>query len=808
VSNRERRESQTAECSHRKSQIAIEYSYRTRDQSPTKWVFWVHAGNQARFEAGYRRIAGATKMDGWNDPKVNILRLVHNWLCDDSNGQWTMIVDNADDATVFYPNVSQIHAVRSSEHPLEPLSDYIPHSPNGSILITSRNHSLAERLTGNYSGVIQVMPMSKNDALVLLEKKLGFAAIEDKASDLVDILEAMPLAITQAAAFIRKQGPRMSVSKYVDAVRSSDKDQARLLGKDLGDSRRDSQATNSIIATWQISFEHIRNSLPTAANLLSLMSLFDRQGIPERLVQDRYSNDQEEADFDDDIQTLSSFSLIRISADGSEFEMHRLVQLATKKWLELHNKLEKWKGTLAMVMKDNYPYGEYENWPTCQPLFPHVQAMSSNKPKETEALKAWASVCHNAAWYLFRTGQQSKALEFNSAVLQVRESILEPEHFDLLCTLNDMGVILARQGKYRESETAHRKALDARVRVLGEHNPKTLESMSNLALTYVEQGRYKDAEKLEFAALQKRTESFGEDHPDTLSSMHSLAVTYFLQGRRKEAEELGIKVVQKRTKSLGEDHPDTLLSMNDFALIYGYQGRLKEAEELVVKVLQKRTKILGEEHPDTHSSMNNLASVYHEQNRYKEAEALGIKVVQKCTKSLGEDHPDTLISKYNLALIYTKQKRYKEAEELGIKVLQKRIKNLGEEHPDTLTSMSFLAYTYKEQERFKEAEELNIKVFQASRKTLGEEHPDTLKYKHNLAFACKDLGRHTEAVDMMRTCVEQRRRILGPEHPKTLLSSRELAAWEAEQTRGADSEEASGIDTEETSDGDWESISE
>jgi tetratricopeptide (TPR) repeat protein len=635
-------------------------------------------------------------MVGWNDPKVNILRLVRNWLCDDSNGLWTMIVDNADDATVFYPNVSQIRAVHSSEQPLEPLSNYLPHSPNGSILITSRNHSLSERLTGNYSGVIQVMPMSKNDALVLLEKKLGFAAAEEEANDLVDILEAMPLAITQAAAFIRQQGPRMSVSKYVDAVRSSDKDQARLLGKDLGDSRRDSQATNSIISTWQISFEHIQNSLPTAANLLSLMSLLDRQGIPERLLQDRYGNDQE-ADFDDDIQTLSSFSLIRTSADGSEFEMHRLVQLATKNWLELNNELEKWKGTLATVMKDSYPYGAYENWPTCQLLLPHVQAMSSNKPKETEALKAWASVLHNAAWYLFQTGQNSKAFELGSAALQTRESILGPEHLDSLCTLNDMGVFLAYLGQYSESETAHRKALDARVRVLGKHDPKTLESMANLALTYVDQGRYKEAEELGSRVLQKRIERFGEYHPDTLASMSSLSLIYNGQGRHKEAEELEIEVVQKRLESLGEEHPDTLNSMCFLALKYTDLGRRKEAEELLVKVLQKHTKILGEKHPDTLNSMNSLAYTYVKQKRFKEAEGLSTKVFQTIRKTLGEEHPDTLISKHNLAFAYKNLGLHTEAVDMMRTCVEQRRRIIGPEHPDTQSSSRWLAIWKAEQ---------------------------------------------------------------------------------------------------------------
>ncbi|GFF82199.1 hypothetical protein IFM53868_03392 [Aspergillus udagawae] len=38
-----------------------------------------------------------------NDPKVCVLRLVSNWLCNEANGGWMMIVDNADVIEVFYP---------------------------------------------------------------------------------------------------------------------------------------------------------------------------------------------------------------------------------------------------------------------------------------------------------------------------------------------------------------------------------------------------------------------------------------------------------------------------------------------------------------------------------------------------------------------------------------------------------------------------------------------------------------------------------------------------------------------------------
>jgi hypothetical protein len=166
------------DCLHRKSQIAIEYAYQVRDESPTTWVFWVHAGTQARFEEGYRRIAEKTRMDGWDNPKADVLRLVRSWLCDESNGRWVMVVDNADDLGVFFPPLHETEAVGATDpgQAAEPLSNFLPTSLNGSIVITSRSRDVAFRLTGSYASIFEVRQMDEDDALALLQKKLGSSA--------------------------------------------------------------------------------------------------------------------------------------------------------------------------------------------------------------------------------------------------------------------------------------------------------------------------------------------------------------------------------------------------------------------------------------------------------------------------------------------------------------------------------------------------------------------------------------------------------------------------------------------------------
>ncbi|KAH0556924.1 hypothetical protein GP486_005284, partial [Trichoglossum hirsutum] len=425
-------------------------------------------------------------MEGWDGPKADVLRLVRNWLCDESNGRWVMIIDNADDSGVFFPPLDRTQATGAdrSGQAAESLSEFLPQSPNGSILITSRSRDVAYRLTGSHAYIREIKPMDGGDALALLRKKLSFDTDEHNAIELLQALDYMPLAITQAAAYIEQRAPRMTISRYLDEIRRSDHERARLLKKDVGDSRRDGRASNSIITTWQISFEYIRKGLPTAARLLSLMSLFDRQGIPESLLRDRYQRDEDkEADFEEDIYTLTSYSLIEMNEDGSEFKMHRLVQFSTKKWLELYDELDGWKGTYVTLMDDSYPVGRHENWTACQALFPHAQAAVACRPTDVKSLEAWASVLFKAAWYASEMGNYQAAQEMDLNALEAREATLGAEHLETLNSINSLGVVLALQGKYIEAEAMYRRALEGEERVLGEEHPDTLTSMANLAST-------------------------------------------------------------------------------------------------------------------------------------------------------------------------------------------------------------------------------------------------------------------------------------------------------------------------------------
>ena len=346
------------------------------------------------------------------------------------------------------------------------------------------------------------------------------------------------------------------------------------------------------MTTWQTSFDYIHLHRQSATELLSLMSFFDGQGIPESLVRpsdenkihnheanvDNDSvNSHEDADdvFEEDISILRDYCLIGTNEDDNIFEMHRLVQLSTRAWLSTHRKSEKFKKQYISRMAQAFPEGKFENWETCRRLFPHVQKAVDYRPDDEKSLEEWALLMFNGSWYS------------------------------------------EEQGRYATAETMARKSLDTRRTVLGAEDHDTLKSMARLASTYWFQGRWSEAETLEVQVLEAHKTILGTDHPDTLRSMASLALTYSEQGRWPEAETLEKQVLEACRTILGTDHPDTLTSMSNLAFTWESQGHIIKAIQLMKDCISISGHVLGLDHPVTIERVSAL-NTWQDQDRMDE----------------------------------------------------------------------------------------------------------------------------------------------------------------------------------------------
>jgi hypothetical protein len=441
----------------RKSQIAIEYAYRYQTAHPQGHVFWVYAANAARFDQAYRDIGRKLKLPGIDNPEVDACELVSDWLNEDESGEWLMILDNADSSDLFFPPVDSDAAsqVRTTK---KPLISYLPKklSSKRLLLVTTRNRQLGEDLS-NGERCLPVLPLAMREARLLLQVKAGSIAdgwTGPEPDALLEVLGRIPLAVTQAAAFMRRN--KMSLEEYLLMLKKDEQNLKNSLSIELQDHRRERGVPNSVFRTWKLSYDQMREQEPRAAALLSLMAMLDRQAIPETLLR---PEDAREVDFFSAVGTLDNFSLITKAIGKETYAIHRLVQLSIHVWLEQHKQRERYEEEALALLAERFPSGEHENKEACETLVAHAQAVLKYYCDSEPSLKRRSTLLYNISWFDWQQGRYDLAYEKISESYCLREKLLGQEDVETLDSLSILGSVLDGQGKYEEAEEMHRRTI-------------------------------------------------------------------------------------------------------------------------------------------------------------------------------------------------------------------------------------------------------------------------------------------------------------------------------------------------------------
>ncbi|KAJ5702228.1 P-loop containing nucleoside triphosphate hydrolase protein [Penicillium malachiteum] len=511
--------------------------------------------------------------------------------------------------------------------------------------MTSRSRRAALSIVED-GDVVTVEAMDEDHAISLFEKKLGPQEnIEDRIQ-LAAALEFIPLAIVQAAAYIKQRMPRMSVMKYLEQFQSDDCQRISLLNYKGGYIRRDREAESAILLTF-----------------------FDRQGTPDYLIQQ-------------DRKAANDYSLISISADGISFEIHRLVQVAMQEWLKSHERLETWKECFIQL-RGSFPYGVFENWTRCEVLFAYVLRAEAQRPFSKGPLERLVGLLYQAASFALTRGYFIDTKRMAEKAIIARRELCGIRHEKTIESASMLGSAYLLNGQLDKSEellvtvidiSKQAQVLDSTKQVLGLEHCDTITSFINLAVAYRNQRRWKEAEELEVQVMNSSKRVLGPNHPDTLTIISNPASTYQDQGRLKEAEELAMQATDTRRQLIGPNHPETLI----------------KAEALEVQTCNIQKRAVGLEHPNTLISTSNLASNYQAQGRYKEAEKLLIQVMGIRKKVLGPDHPDSLSSMSKLAHTMRALGQDEAALRLMAQCARMHDQKLGPDHPHTATSNATL----------------------------------------------------------------------------------------------------------------------
>ena len=318
----------------------------------------------------------------------------------------------------------------------------------------------------------------------------------------MEALGSLPLAISQAAAFMTENN--LDAGEYLEAFGS---DAAEFLSEDLGDHRRHPDSENSILTTWNLSFEQIGYKQPRAAEILSLISVLDKNAIPKFLL---IREDERSIDFTLALGTLQAFSLIMPEKDG-KFAFHRLVQLSMRRWLENEGTARQWQEKALLALAKHFQPGDFENWKACEILSPHAQIAVGYDFDSEECLLMRASVLHNLARFDDQQSRYLLAHDRYEEVISVRKKLLGDVDIATLQSICNLGEVLFKESDYPHTEALLRESLAGRERFLGPSHPDSVMNIGHLAEVVRGLKRYEEAENLYRRAHAGKELDLGKD---------------------------------------------------------------------------------------------------------------------------------------------------------------------------------------------------------------------------------------------------------------------------------------------------------
>ncbi|KAK3166744.1 hypothetical protein OEA41_009869 [Lepraria neglecta] len=822
-----------------KTQLALQFATLAFQRGQYPYVFWVSAVSVEKLTRDFSKLVDLVRLPGRHTlDQASKLTMARAWLEDSTAARsWLVVLDNVSEETAVI------------------LRDILPRGDcGGRLLITTRTARIADVF--NASGALSqlaLQPPGIGDAVAMLSAGVNLER-EGKeevsytdAKRLVQLVGKLPLAIDQAASYMRETGS--GLQEVLDIYKSDEAPEIFSWENDL--SRHEEK---SVVAIFTPALNKIQQTVPDAMTLLRILCFCDPEGIPISIFQQgcdalyqedrsrlskarevdkleavrglRHSlkrvrialrqksrhdtvnvqgNDKLKAVQDlfrsplrlsKAIQEVQRLSLAAQALEGSDrvIRIHDLVHLLLRSKLMADTERRQWLGiVICIVCKAFEAIGDRrspQNWSRCGRFISHIKSLEGFAEqqglRDSELLDAstWAAV------YLNECGLYEKAVILNKRILEQKTCILGGQHPSTLTSMNNLALVLGSQGKYEEAEGIHRQTLALMESVLGKKHPSTLMSMNNLAGVLDRQGKYEEAEGIHRQTLALSESVLGKKHPSTLTSMNNLAGVLDCQGKYEEAEGIHRQTLALSESVLGKKHPSTLTSMNNLAGVLDSQGKYEEAEGIHRQELALSESVLGKKHPDTLGSMNNLAGVLESQGKYEEAEGIHRQTLALSESVLGKKHPSTLTSMNNLAWVLDRQGKYEEAEGIHRQTLALSESVLGKKHPSTLTSMNNLALVLGSQGKYEEAEGIHRQTLALMESVLGKKHPSTLMSMNNLAGVLDRQGKYEEAEGIHRQTLALRESVLGKKHPDTLMSMNNLA-WVLD--RQGKYEEAEGI---------------
>ncbi len=684
-----------------KTQIALEFAYRKLANFDVVW--WLRAEHLEVLSSDYAQLASELHLPESTEKKQeHIVKAVRNWL--GQNSDWLLVFDN-----VVNP---------------KDLADFLPHSQSGEVIITSQY-----RDWDTICRSIELSTWTREESIKFLTSRTG-TSDSPTADELADQLGDLPLALEQAAAYIKAS--RIPIKDYLDLFATR---RNQLWKQEKSPSHYEK---GSLEASLNLTIDKLREKEATspAIAILNFCALLAPEKIPRSLLQEvgKYLPEEKAEIFLDalnlnsGIEKLNNYSLVEFEIDY--ISIHRLVQtVVSDKFFESQEEKNLWLKALIKAIGNVFPGDGLENpaiWPECMKLLPHAQHVFKHIDDVTFDQLETAALMHKVADYLYGRGSYKQAEILFRRFVAIQEKVLDQDDPLVASSINSLGNLLRTQGMHVEAENCYRRAIEIRKAQLGEKDESVGRTLNNLGTVLMDQGRYAQAETVFRQSVAIKEMHWGKMDMSVARTLRNLGNSLRNQGKYQQATPIFNRVAEIAESNADSDplslatalkyRVDSLLNQNKYA----------EAEKVALRSLNITESALGTEHPSLAFLLKDLASILKKQGKYQEAESTLDRSIKIAESGFGAESPELGGLLNNLAGIFLLQEKHLAAEQFYNRALKIKEAQLGDDHPKVANTLMGLGALYEEKGELEKAQSFFQRAYNICSSRLGLEHPNTL----------------------------------------------------------------------------------
>jgi hypothetical protein len=472
--------------------------------------------------------------------------------------------------------------------------------------------------------------MNEHEATSMLKKLLinqDLMNDEENICQLLKHLTHLPLAIVQAAAFIKHNST--DLVRYRALLHGQEQGVIDLFSQEFEDKGRYKSAKNPVASTWLTSFRQVEIQNSLAAQYLSFMACLDCRAIPVSLIPFETPLEQEKA-----IGVLCAYSFVHPRPGGHCLDLHRLVQLAMRNYMPSTNILKSWEISAIIEAGQRLPSPKSQNHTLWQKYLPHVLRLLERK--QENVFSEWLYLLmFRVSRSLIADSRLEEAESLISRLQQEFERHPKPESLTTLSVGHNLAVIYSLQNRLHKAELLATRVFQAHLKLVSTDHPEVAAILCTLAWIHFSLANLPVAEWLAVAAIESSIMNMGAE------SYHIgyLVCIYILQGRLVNASELANVhyVLSKQITGIGSS--DTAHIEGSRVSIYALQGRYADAERLCSESLENLMKFLGSAHQTTLQNMNSLIVILGSQGNDGDAAAMPLQVAQAYERKYGPGDP-------------------------------------------------------------------------------------------------------------------------------------------------------------------------